>query len=143
MNMPIKMKIKMAMTKITMAMKMKTEMNINMWTALVMPAMAMTLGMMSGFEEGLVAGFVNGMMGLESVLMPAFNQESELMCDLHGVDLAEYAGYDGCAARNFWLRMDDTGEFDFERLLYTHPGGDDRADCIHHHIGHFYNLPCN
>lgn len=104
---------------------------------------AMTLGMMSGFEEGLVAGFVNGMMGLESVLMPAFNQESELMCDLHGVDLAEYAGYDGCAARNFWLRMDDVGEYDFERLLYTHPGGDDRADCIHHHIGHFYNLPCN
>lgn len=104
---------------------------------------AMNLGMMSGFEEGLVAGFVNGMMGLESVLMPSFNQESELMCDLYGIDLAEYAGYDGCAARNFWLRMDDAVELDFERLLSTHPGGDDRADCIHHHIGHFYNLPCN
>lgn len=104
---------------------------------------AMTLGMLSGFDEGLVAGFVNGMMGLESALTPPFNQENELMCDLHGVDLAEYAGYDGCAARNFWLRMDQTNEFDFERLLSTHPGGDDRADCIHHHIGHFYNLPCN
>jgi len=104
---------------------------------------AMNLGMMSGFEEGLVAGFVNGMMGLESVLTPAFNQESELMCDLHGIDLAEYAGYDGCAARNYWLRIDDAVDFDFDRLLSTHPGGDDRADCIHHHIGHFYNLPCN
>lgn len=104
---------------------------------------AMNLGVMSGFEEGLVAGFVNGMMGLESALTPAFNQENELMCDLHGVDLAEYAGYDGCAARNFWLRVDDAGEFDFERLLFTHPGGDDRADCIYHHIEHFYNLPCN
>lgn len=104
---------------------------------------AMSLGMMSGFDEGLVAGFVNGMMGLESALVPAFNHESELMCDLHGIDLAEYAGYDGCAARNYWLRMDDAVEFDFDRLLSTHPGGDDRADCIHHHIGHFYNLPCN
>jgi len=104
---------------------------------------AISLGSMMGLEEDVVAEIVNNAQFLEAMLTPAFNQENELMCDLHGVDLAEYAGYDGCAARNFWLRMDRSIEFDFERLLSTHPGGDDRADCIHHHIGHFYNLPCN
>ena len=104
---------------------------------------AMGIGAFFGVDEDLMSTLVSSSKFLEGLLFPSFNQENELMCDLHGIDLAEEAGYDGCAARNFWLRMEDSREFDFERLLSTHPGGDDRAECIHHHIDHYYNLPCN
>ena len=81
---------------------------------------------------------------VEKLLFPAFNHDEELMCDLHGVDLAESAGYDGCAARNFWLRMSQQVASDpLESLLSTHPGAADRSSCIFSHVDRHYDVPCS
>jgi predicted Zn-dependent protease len=73
----------------------------------------------------------------------AFNQDEETLCDLHGVDLAQQAGYKGCSAIDFWKRVSkQENPTNFSKLLRSHPYGKQRMNCIRHHIEENYHITC-
>lgn len=72
-----------------------------------------------------------------------FNQTNEIESDLHGVDLAIAAGYDGCAASNLWTRMgENESSNELSKWFRTHPYSATRKDCIKDHIQDNYDYNC-
>lgn len=89
-------------------------------------------------KRGKIAGWALLLLG------NSFNQDEETLCDLHGVDLAQSAGYRGCSAINFWNRIskNETGS-NRGKWLRSHPYGKQRMNCIHHHISTNYGIECS
>lgn len=76
-----------------------------------------------------------------------FNQKKETACDLHGIDLAISAGYEGCASVLVWKRMSeqaDSNNYDpLENLFRSHPYSSKREGCSKNHIlVNYSNSPC-
>jgi hypothetical protein len=80
-------------------------------------------------------------------LSQAFNQENEVYSDLHGMDLAVKAGYDGCAGIGFWERMAREKDTDrrtlWRKFTSTHPFSEERAHCNRAHIEKNYYHVCH
>jgi Zn-dependent protease with chaperone function len=76
----------------------------------------------------------------------SFNQQNEVYSDLHGIDLAVKAGYDGCAGIEFWERMDQQQEDGrrgaWAKFLSTHPFSSERVACNRAHIDTNYYHTC-
>ncbi len=78
------------------------------------------------------------------ILTMPFNQENEVYCDLHGLDLAVASGYDGCQAVTFWKRMGKNETQDeFTKFLRTHPFSTERVSCLLKHIDVNYAVRCD
>jgi hypothetical protein len=78
-----------------------------------------------------------------SIFTASFNQDEETYCDLYGLDLAQDAGYEGCAIRDFWMRMaekEDAAEAG--KFFRTHPYAAQRSRCIENHIKTNYDHNC-
>lgn len=78
------------------------------------------------------------------ILTASFNQKNETDCDLHGLDLAIDAGYEGCSFIPFWKRMSEKesgGET--EKFFRSHPYSKQRTHCIENHFKNNYTNPCN
>jgi beta-barrel assembly-enhancing protease len=82
-----------------------------------------------------------------SLLTTSFNQENEVYSDLHGLDLAVKAGYNGCAGIAFWERMHEkeapTTRTLFDKFMRSHPYSDERVTCNRNHIDLNYYHQCN
>lgn len=74
-----------------------------------------------------------------------FNQKDEAYCDLHGIDLVLKAGYDPCGTVGIWERMASMeGDFNVgENMLRSHPFGEKRMQCSHHHLQSNYQQSCD
>mgnify|MGYP006135752915 CR=1 FL=1 len=82
---------------------------------------------------------------ISSIGTLSFNQQNELYADLHGLDLAIAAGYDGCSGIYLWERMSQNDSNDngpFEEYLRSHPFSKDRASCCKEHIESNYLHQC-
>lgn len=78
-----------------------------------------------------------------NILTMPFNQENEVYCDLHGLDLAVAFGYDGCQSITFWNRMGKNETQDkFTKFLRTHPFSKERVGCLRKHIDVNYTVSC-
>ena len=90
---------------------------------------------LSSFEGGDLLG----------LLTISFNQKNEVECDLHGIDLANYSRYEGCAAVSFWKRMQesDSEGGELENFFRSHPFSGKRSDCSRRHIRKNYDYECN
>jgi hypothetical protein len=77
----------------------------------------------------------------------AFNQENEVYSDMHGLDLAVEAGYDGCAGIALWERMaaeNNPGRRTlWQKFTSTHPFSEERAHCNRAHIEQNYHHVCH
>ena len=80
----------------------------------------------------------------DQILLTSFNQKNEVECDLHGLDLAVAAGYDGCVLSPFWERMGEgEDESDLFSVMRSHPYSRTRSTCVQNHIHSNYDEPCS
>lgn len=96
------------------------------------------------FYQAKLGMAANMVMIASSILTKSFNQVYELYCDVHGLDLAVRAGYDGCAGMNFWNRMSLVEESPnlAGQLVRSHPYSLERVRCTHQHIKRNYHAIC-
>jgi Zn-dependent protease with chaperone function len=79
-----------------------------------------------------------------SIFTASFNQDEEAYCDLHGLDMAEDAGYNGCAISAFWTRMAEKEEdTEAAKFFRTHPYATQRSRCVENHIKNNYQRNCS
>jgi predicted Zn-dependent protease len=78
------------------------------------------------------------------IMILSFNQKNEAHCDALGVDLADLADYNGCAASELWQRMSDLdGEKPFAGIFFrSHPYSSDRKTCVLEHLKRNYEHTC-
>jgi len=80
-------------------------------------------------------------LGLQHLLMPAFNQPNEIEADLYGVDLCYAAGFNPKAVTDFWSKMSKKEhKSQFESFLRSHPFSINRMKCINTYIKMNYKL---
>jgi predicted Zn-dependent protease len=80
-----------------------------------------------------------------TLMTTSFNQKNETHCDFVGIDLAQAAGFKGCASVQLWQRMmnEEGGQVELQEFFSSHPYSGKRSDCSKQHLEVNYSIECS